>query len=181
MRSDSLFIGKNMRAAVNASLGDHVPSFLNDAPKFLRTKTIPIEWAWVTVSPFDRHGYCTLGTSVDVALAACKTAKHVCVVENITMPRTHGRGVLHVREVTAIVKNDTPIHVVPLPLPLPKGSPPTVSEKIGSHIASLIGDGACLQMVILPCILFFFFPFIRVALLPSRASVRFLTQCFAVW
>ena len=50
----------------------------------------------VQVSPPDKHGFCSLGASVDVTLPAVQKAKKVIAQLNPMVPRTHGDGIIHI-------------------------------------------------------------------------------------
>lgn len=94
----------------------------------------------VQVSPPDKHGFCSLGISVDISAAAVQSAQHVIAVVNPQMPRTIGDGLIHVRSIDTLIEHDEPLHEVP---------PPELSEterSIGNFIAAMIEDGATLQM-----------------------------------
>ena len=66
----ALFVGPNARAAVNEGRAEYIPAFLSDAPGFFRRGILPLDAVLVNVSPPDRHGYCSLGTSVIAMPAA---------------------------------------------------------------------------------------------------------------
>src|SRR5829696_10430657 len=89
-RSVSLFTGQPLRTAIEEGRADFVPIFLSDIPRLFTTRAIPLDAALLQLSPPDRHGYCTLGTSVDAALAAALSSKQVIAEVNERMPRTHG-------------------------------------------------------------------------------------------
>src|SRR5205085_8007021 len=93
---NSLFVSSSIRSAVNDGRGDYIPVFLSEIPNLFRRKILPIDVAIVHVSPPDRHGYCSLGVSVDVAGAAIKAADKVIAQVNPRMPRTHGDSMVHV-------------------------------------------------------------------------------------
>ena len=94
-RLNSLFVSGPVRDAVNAGMADYVPVFLSEIPELFRNNILPIDVALVQVSPPDRHGYCSLGVSVDVARSAVNSAKTVIALVNRKMPRTHGDGMIH--------------------------------------------------------------------------------------
>lgn len=138
---NSLFVSAPTRKIVNSMDGDYVPIFLSEIPQLFRKKILPLDVAMVQVSPPDSHGFCSLGTSVDIARSAVDTAKHVIALVNPRMPRTHGDGFLHIRHIHSMVW-----HEAELPeLSYGSGADETV-EKIGAHIASLIEDGSTLQL-----------------------------------
>lgn len=137
---NAFFIGANMRKQVNNGLADYVPVFLSEIPLLFRRNILPIDVALIQVSPPDRHGYCSLGPSVDVSLAAVKTAKYVVAQVNPNVPRTHGDGMIHVRTLHAAIECDDPIYEVTM-------KPVTATEqRIGRYVAELVDDGATLQM-----------------------------------
>ncbi len=138
---NSLFVSTPVREAVNSDRGDFVPIFLSEIPLLFKKGHLPIDVAMVTVSPPDRHGYCTLGTSVDVARAAVDTAKTILAVVNPNMPRTHGHGMIHHSCFTKTVWHDEELLTIDYSA--------KVGEEemmIGRNVAELIDDGATLQM-----------------------------------
>ena len=139
-RSVSLFTGAPVRDAVGEGRADFVPIFLSDIPRLFTSRAIELDVALLQVSEPDRHGYCTLGTSVDAALAAALSAKHVVAEINERMPRTHGNTLLHVRRLAAFTHSNRPLHThAPRPAT-------AAEDAIGGHAARLIPDGATLQM-----------------------------------
>ena len=106
---NSLFVSDNVREIVNGSDGDYVPVFLSEIHLLFEKGILPLDVALVHVSPPDKHGFCSLGTSVDVARTAIKHAKHVIAQVNKQMPRTHGDGIVHISEINAFVEVDEPL------------------------------------------------------------------------
>ncbi|NTU67821.1 MAG: acetyl-CoA hydrolase/transferase family protein [Chlorobiaceae bacterium] len=139
-RLNAFFVGKNVRSAVQCGDADAIPIFLSDVPSMFYNDIMPLDVALVHVSPPDRHGFCSLGVSVDVTLAAVHTAKHVIAQVNPHMPRTHGEGLLHVSKISSLVESDEPLPEFP-PHPLSDAE-----RRIGEYIASIVEDGATLQM-----------------------------------
>jgi 4-hydroxybutyrate CoA-transferase len=138
--TNSLFIGANVRAAVARGEADYIPVFLSEVPKLFRQEILPIDAALIHVSPPDRHGYCSLGTSVDVTLAGVQMAECVIAQINPKMPRTHGDGIIHVNQINYAVEVSDDI------LEHPFVEPSQVELAIGRNCAELIEDGATLQM-----------------------------------
>lgn len=136
----SFFVGANVRKAVQQGRADYIPIFYSEVPRVLRKGVIPIDVAMIQVSPPDTHGYCSLGVSVETSLAGVKSAKKVIAQVNPNMPRSHGDGIIHISSIDAYVWTDVPIHEVA------PTEPTEVEAKIGEHVASLIEDGATLQM-----------------------------------
>lgn len=137
---NSLFVSANVRKAVNEGRGDYIPVFLSEIPNLFRRKIIELDVALVHVSLPDKHGYCSLGTSVDVAATAVKMAKYVIAQVNENMPRTFGDGMVHIDDFDAVVHAD---HL--LPEVVSSGSISEVNKKIGAYCAGLIEDGATIQ------------------------------------
>ena len=137
---NSCFVGGNVRKSVNNSHGDYVPIFLSEIPRLFYENYLPLDVAFVHVSPPDKHGYCSLGVSVDVALPAVRTAKKIVAQINPHVPRTHGTGIVHIDDIVCAAEIDRPIH---------EHNPTEISKTehlIGQHVAQLIEDGATLQM-----------------------------------
>lgn len=136
----ALFVGANVRHAVQDGPGSYIPIFLSEAPNLFRSGAIPVDVALITVSPPDKHGFCSLGVSVDTSLAAVQSAKHVIAQVNPHMPRTHGDGLIHINNLNAIVECQEEIPEIP-PAPVDD-----ISLRIGQHVSELIENGATLQM-----------------------------------
>jgi len=139
-RVANLFVGENMRSKLDSRRVDYLPCFLSEIPQLFRSRRRPIDVAFIHVSPPDRHGYCTLGTSVDVAAAAVDVATTVVAQVNPRMPRVHGDGLVHMSRIDHFIECDDV---------LPEATPAELSDEeraIGRHTAALVGDGATLQM-----------------------------------
>jgi acyl-CoA hydrolase len=137
---NSFFIGPNVRHTLKAGNGSYTPVFLSELPHLFRKNVLPLDVVFIHVSPPDKHGYCSLGVSVEATVAAIENAKIVIAQVNPQMPRTFGDGILHVSELDYLVAVDVPIYsheVEPFT---------TVEDKIGSYVASLIEDRSTLQM-----------------------------------
>jgi 4-hydroxybutyrate CoA-transferase len=139
-RAVSLFTGPSLREPVNAGRADFVPVFLSDVPALFRNGTIRLDAAIVQLSEPDRHGNCSLGTSVDAARAAVDSAPMVIGEVNARMPRTHGDTAVPLTSLTRFASTDRP-----LPEHLPAAESPEIA-RIGELVAELVPDGATLQM-----------------------------------
>jgi 4-hydroxybutyrate CoA-transferase len=139
-RVNVFFTGSNIRNYMNHQNVQYIPMFLSEIPAFFRKGKMPIDVALIQVSPPDVKGFCSLGISVDITKAATEVAKKIIAMVNPNMPRSHGDGQLHYSKFSAMVFDDSAILEQENHLP-------TESEiKIGNHVASLIEDGATLQM-----------------------------------
>ena len=137
---DSFFVGGNVRKVTQAGFADYIPVFLSETQRLYRDGTLPCDVAMIQVSPPDRHGYVSLGTSVDATLAAVECAKTVIAVVNRYVPRSFGDSFIHMSKIDIFVENDTPL------IEEHFAEPNEVEKAIGRNCASLIEDGACLQM-----------------------------------
>src|ERR671913_1690445 len=111
--SISLFAGPPVRKAINEGRADFIPVFLSDIPALFTSGRIPLDVAILQLSPPDKHGYTTLGTSVDAALAAAHSARYVIAEINEQMPRSHGNTLVHMRRLQAFVHSDFPLYEHP--------------------------------------------------------------------
>lgn len=138
---NSLFVSANVREVVNGPGGEYVPVFLSEVPLLFERGILPIDTALVHVSPPDRHGFCTLGVSVDVARSAVRCAKRVIAQVNPRMPRTHGEGQVHISHFDAMVEVDAPLPEVDYGARIGPEE-----ERIGQLCAGLIEDRSTLQL-----------------------------------
>ncbi|UMB59269.1 4-hydroxybutyrate CoA-transferase [Lutibacter sp. A80] len=137
---NSLFIGKNVRHTLKAGNGSYTPVFLSEVPNLFKRNVLPVDVALIQVSTPDKHGYCSLGVSVEAILSVITNAKHVIAHINDQMPRVHGEGLIHISEINTFVEHSTPIHEFHMP------TPTKIENKIGDYIAELIEDRSTLQM-----------------------------------
>jgi 4-hydroxybutyrate CoA-transferase len=139
-RHRALFIGPNARAAVNEGRADYVPVFLSDVPRLFASGALPLDAVLVNVTPPDRHGFCSLGSSVEAMHAAIQAAKKVIVQFNSSIPRTLGESFVHVSDIDLAVEVDVP------PYEYLMGAIGDVERKVGEYVAELVPDGATLQL-----------------------------------
>lgn len=137
---NSFFIGKNVRHTLAAGNGSYTPVFLSELPILFRKKVVPLDVVFIHVSPPDKHGYCSLGVSIEATVAAIENAKIVIAQVNPQMPRTFGDGIIHVSEINYLVEVNIPIHSQEMAIITPE------EDKIGTYVASLIDDRSTLQM-----------------------------------
>ncbi len=139
VRSVSFFAAGPVREAIAAGRADFVPVFLSDIPGLLRDGAMPLDAALIQVSPPDRHGMCSLGTSVDAARAAVDTARLIIAEINEQMPRTHGATILPWERIDAFTLTNRPLWEH-----LPDPETPAAA-RIGEIIAGLVEDGSTIQ------------------------------------
>jgi len=138
--ANAFFVGSNLRRAVNDGRADYIPVFLSEIPALFLKGVLPIDVALIHVSPPDRHGFCSLGVSVDITASAARCAKHLIAQVNPQMPRTNGDALIHVDRIDSIIHTDEP---------LPELAPPELNDierAIGRIVAEMVDDGATLQM-----------------------------------
>ncbi|MCL2502025.1 MAG: 4-hydroxybutyrate CoA-transferase [Bacteroidales bacterium] len=136
----AFFVGGNVRKAVQAGYADYIPIFLSETQKLYRSGTLPCNVAMIQVSPPDKHGYVSLGTSVDATLAAMECARHVIAVVNKYVPRSFGDAMIPMSRINIFVEANLPLEPAHFSEPTPE------EATIGKHCAALIEDGATLQM-----------------------------------
>lgn len=138
---NSLFTSTPVRNAVNSERGDFVPIFLSEIPVLFKDGHLPLDVAIVTVSPPDEHGYCSLGTSVDVARSAVDHAEKIVGIVNPNMPRTHGDSMIHHTKFDKMMWNEEELLTIDYGLKVGEEE-----LQIGKNVAELIDDGATIQM-----------------------------------
>ena len=139
-RHNSFFIGDNTRGAVNQGLADYTPIFLSQVPQLFRRGVVPIDVALIQTSLPDRHGYLSLGVSVDIVVEAVEQAHLVIAQVNSHMPRVQGDGFLHISRVD---------YVLPCDEPVLEFDPPVddeIAARIGSYVSRLVQDGDTIQV-----------------------------------
>jgi acetyl-CoA hydrolase len=139
-RHNALFVGPNVRRAVQEGRADFTPIFLSDVPRLFRSGELPLDVAMIQVSPPDQHGFCSLGVEVGCTLTAAQLAPIVIAEINMRMPRTLGDSFIHISHITAGIESDRPLCEAPM------GRRDPVADQISQHIADLIPDGATLQL-----------------------------------
>jgi acyl-CoA hydrolase len=135
-----MFVGGNMRKAVAEGRASFIPCFFSEVPLMIRRGVIPINVAMVQVSPPDKHGFCSLGISVDTARAAVDSADRVIAQINPRMPRTHGDGLIHIDTFESYYEKEEELAEAP------HHELTDVEKRIGQHVAGIIEDGSTLQM-----------------------------------
>lgn len=138
---NSMFVSASIRKDVNEGRADYVPVFLSEIPELFKQNILPLDVALVQVSPPDKHGYCSLGVSVDIARSAVNVAKHIIAQVNPHVPRTHGDGLIHSSRFDSMVYCEDPLYEIRF------GDKVTSTElTIGEYVAGLIEDRSTMQM-----------------------------------
>ncbi len=138
-RHNAVFIGGNVRAAVNEGRADYTPIYLSEIEGLFDSGEMPIDVALIQVSPPDAHGFCSFGVGVDITLTASRCARYVVAQVNDQMPRTYGDSFIHASQIDAFVECSRPL------CELEKTEITDLHRAIARNVASLIEDGSCLQ------------------------------------
>jgi acyl-CoA hydrolase len=138
-RHNAVFIGGNVREAVNEGRADYTPVYLSEIEDLFESGAMPLDVALIEVSPPDSHGFCSFGVGVDTTLTAARLARYVVAQVNDQMPRTYGDSFIHVNKIDAIVESSRPLCA------LKKPEVTEMQVAIARNVASLIEDGSVLQ------------------------------------
>ena len=138
-RHNAVFIGGNVRDAVNEGRADYTPVYLSEIEELFESGAMPLDVALIEVSPPDSHGFCSFGVGVDTTLTAARLARYVVAQVNDEMPRTYGDSFIHVNKIDAIVESSRPLCA------LKKPEVTEMQVAIARNVASLIEDGSVLQ------------------------------------
>jgi acyl-CoA hydrolase len=139
-RHNAMFIGSNVRQAVNDGRADYTPILLSEIENLFESGAMPLDVALIQVSPPDSHGFCSFGVAVDTTLTAAKVARYVIAQVNDQMPRTYGDSFIHINDIDAMVEVSRPL------CELPRLEITELHTQIGRNVAGLIDDGECLQL-----------------------------------
>jgi len=138
-RHNAMFIGGNVREAINEGRADYTPIYLSEIEGLFESGEMPIDVALLELSPPDSHGFCSFGVGVDTSLTAAKCARYVVAQINDQMPRTYGDSFIHVTELDAVVDSSRPLCAMKRP------QITDMHVAIARNVASLIEDGSVLQ------------------------------------
>jgi acyl-CoA hydrolase len=138
--SEQFFVGGNLRKQTQAGFADYIPVFLSETQKLIREGYLKVNVAMVMVSTPDKHGFVSLGTSVDATKAAIECADVVIAAVNPNVPRAWGDAMISIDEIDLFVEDDSTLYAHDM-------APLTETDiQIGKNVAELVEDGACLQM-----------------------------------
>jgi acyl-CoA hydrolase/GNAT superfamily N-acetyltransferase len=135
------FISSSMRKAAFEGKIDYIPTYLSQIPRYFANQRIGLDVALIQVSPPDRHGYCSLGVSIDITLAGMQNAKLVIAQVNPRMPRTSGDSFVHIDDIDYLIEYEEPLVEA-----LPSIKNLEVASRIGFYVNQLVDDGATLQI-----------------------------------
>jgi 4-hydroxybutyrate CoA-transferase len=138
-RHNAVFIGANVREAINDGRADYTPIYLSEIEELFENGEMPLDVALLELSPPDSHGFCSFGVGVDTSLTAARYARYVVAQINDQMPRTYGDSFIHVTDLDAVVESSRPICAMKKP------EITDLHVAIARNVASLIEDGSVLQ------------------------------------
>jgi acyl-CoA hydrolase len=138
-RHNAVFIGANVRDAINDGRADYTPIYLSEIEGLFESGEMPIDVALIEVSPPDSHGFCSFGIGVDTTLTAARCARIVVAQVNAEMPRTYGDSFIHVSDIDIVVESTRPLCATK------KVPVNELNVAIARNVAGLIEDGAVLQ------------------------------------
>jgi acetyl-CoA hydrolase len=141
LQVNALFIGPNIRAAVQEGRVDFTPVLLSEFPRLFKEGHLPVDVAMVHLSPPDEHGFCSFGVEVGLSKTISESSKIIIAEVNEKMPRTLGDSFVHVNKIDYIIPVNYPLPEVPM-----GGEGDEVVQTIAAHIAELIPDGGTIQM-----------------------------------
>ncbi len=137
-RLRTFFSGWVSAEAITAGRVDMIPSRFSSIPGLMKDGLIPIDVAFIQISPPNDTGYCSLGLGVDVARRAMKHADLVVGEINEDIPFTLGDTFVHIDEFDMLVEAEVP------PFYFPRYPVEPVFDKIAENAASVIEDGSCI-------------------------------------
>jgi 4-hydroxybutyrate CoA-transferase len=142
LRVNTMFISENVREAVHQGRSDFTPVLLSEFTLLFKNKMLPVNVAFIHVSPPDEHGFCSLGIEVGLSKSPAESADMIIAEVNQQMPRTLGDSFIHISRITCLVPVDYPLPELPMNM----GETSDISKNIAAYIAELIPDGATMQM-----------------------------------
>src|SRR3990167_8770475 len=145
-RHNALFIGGNVRKAVNEGRADFTPVFLYEVPHLFYKGILPIDVALINVSPPDKYGFCSFGVGIEITKPATECAQTIIAQINPKQPRTLGNSFIHIDKIDYCVEVDEPLIELRTDYATLADDEKDIYENIGKNIAGLIEDGSSLQM-----------------------------------
>ncbi|MDO8549723.1 MAG: acetyl-CoA hydrolase/transferase C-terminal domain-containing protein, partial [Ignavibacteria bacterium] len=145
-RHNALFIGANVRKAVNEGRADYTPIFLYEIPNLFYKGILPIDVSIINVSPPDKYGFCSYGVGIETTKAATESAKIVIAQINPNQPRTLGDSFIHIDKIDYCVEVDAPLNELKYEERLKSPESQEIYQQIGKHISTLIENGSTLQL-----------------------------------
>lgn len=143
-RLKTFFSGWVASDAITGGLVDLIPCRFTRIPALIDSGLLPIDAAFIQVTPPNETGFVSLGVSVDVVRQVIEKAHFVVGEINEKVPYTYGDTFIHVDEFDALVTSrDEPLY-------LPRWPVDEVFDQVAANIASVVEDGSCVSFSIGP-------------------------------
>jgi 4-hydroxybutyrate CoA-transferase len=142
VRVNTMFIGANVRKAVQEGRADFTPVLLSEFTLLFKHGFLPLDVALVHLSPPDEHGFCSFGVESGLTKTPAESARIIIAEVNQEMPRALGDTFIHVSKIDHIVPVNYPL----MEMPMAEDGPSETAQEIAGHIAELIPDAATMQM-----------------------------------
>jgi acyl-CoA hydrolase/GNAT superfamily N-acetyltransferase len=128
--------------AVVAGSVDLIPSRISQIPRIIKSKRIPIDVAFIQITPPNEAGYCSLGVAVDIAREAMEQASLVVGEINSQIPFTFGDTIVSLSDFNLLVKStESPTYFKRRPVN-------KIMDRVAANIAQVIEDGDCISFFI---------------------------------
>ncbi|MEN6474122.1 MAG: GNAT family N-acetyltransferase [Syntrophaceae bacterium] len=143
-RLKTFFSGWAASEAVSGGFVDLIPCRFSRIPALIESGHLPIDAAFIQITPPDERGYCGLGVSVDVVRQVAGRAKILVGEINAKVPRTMGDTLMPVAAFDHLVVSDES------PPYFPRWPVDDVYDRVAAQAASVIEDGSCISFSIGP-------------------------------
>ncbi len=143
-RLKTFFSGWVVSDAITAGRVDLIPSRFSRIPRLIDSGQIPIDVAFVQITPPNQAGYCSLGIAVDVARDAIEQASLVVGEINPNIPLTYGDTFVPISDFDLLVHSDEE------PYCFPRWPVDETFDRLAANVASVIEDGDCLAFSLGP-------------------------------
>jgi acyl-CoA hydrolase/RimJ/RimL family protein N-acetyltransferase len=143
-RLKTFFSGWVSAEAISAGWVDLVPARFSAIPLLMKDGQIPVNVAFIQITPPNSAGYCSLGVGADVARRAMAQADLVVGEINVKTPFTLGDTFVRFDAFDMVIESQTP------PFYFPRYTVAPIFDKLAAKVASVIEDGACLAFTFGP-------------------------------
>ena len=143
-RLKTFFAGWVASEGITAGRVDLIPCPFSRIPELVESGAMPVDAAFVQISPPNEVGFASLGMALDAARQAMEKAELVVGEINPDAPRTMGDTLVHVDEFDLFVESREPL------IYLDRWPVDPVYDRVAAHLAALIEDGDCLGFALGP-------------------------------
>jgi len=118
---------------------DLIPARISQVPRIIKSNRIPIDVAFIQITPPDEAGYCSLGVAMDIAREAMERASLVVAEINSDIPFTYGDTIVSLSDFDLVVQStEAPAYFKPRIVK-------PVIDQVAANIAHIINDGDCIS------------------------------------